>query len=240
MNVNERAVGLGAGAMGRADWRRVQLLELLVFLFLIVPSMVLSALALPRGIAFTVVAWATILRDLSLVGLVIFFLWRNGEPRLAIGWSLRDAWKEIGIGLLLFPALLVGTALVERLFRTAGLTAPSGPPSFLIPRDPAQMALALFLVIVVAVAEETVFRGYLIRRLAGGTGSVPVALVVSSAVFSLGHGYEGTAGVATVGVLGLALGAVYLWRGSLIAPITMHFLQDFFAVVVTAWLAHGR
>jgi membrane protease YdiL (CAAX protease family) len=46
-------------------------------------------------------------------------------------------------------------------------------------------------------------------------------------VFSLGHGYEGTAGVVTVGFIGLAFALVYQWRGSLVAPMVMHFLQDF-------------
>jgi membrane protease YdiL (CAAX protease family) len=51
-------------------------------------------------------------------------------------------------------------------------------------------------------------------------------------VFSLGHGYEGTAGVITVGVMGIVFAAVYLWRGSLVAPIAMHFLQDFMSIVL--------
>jgi uncharacterized protein len=45
-------------------------------------------------------------------------------------------------------------------------------------------------------------------------------------IFAVGHGYEGTAGAVTVGTLGLAFGAVYLWRRSLVAPATMHLLLD--------------
>lgn len=32
--------------------------------------------------------------------------------------------------------------------------------------------------------------------------------------FALGHGYEGSAGVVTVGVMGMVFALVYLWRGS--------------------------
>jgi membrane protease YdiL (CAAX protease family) len=54
----------------------------------------------------------------------------------------------------------------------------------------------------------------------------------SAVIFSLGHGYEGTAGVVTVGVMGLAFALAYLWRKSLVMPITMHFLQDFLSIVL--------
>jgi membrane protease YdiL (CAAX protease family) len=80
--------------------------------------------------------------------------------------------------------------------------------------------------------------GYLILRLTAVTGGVGTAAILSAIIFSIGHGYEGTAGVATVGVMGLGLAAVYLWRRSLIAPVVMHFLQDCLAIVVLPLLLH--
>ena len=56
-------------------------------------------------------------------------------------------------------------------------------------------------------------------------------------IFSLGHGYEGASGMVTVGVLGFVFAVVYLWRESLVAPITMHFLQDFMGVVLVPLLS---
>jgi membrane protease YdiL (CAAX protease family) len=88
------------------------------------------------------------------------------------------------------------------------------------------------LVVIVAIAEETIFRGYLLLRFMGlGMGKTS-AVVLSSAIFAVGHGYEGSAGLATVGVMGVLFAVVYLWRGSLVAPMVMHFLQDFLAIVV--------
>ena len=58
--------------------------------------------------------------------------------------------------------------------------------------------------------------------------------LVSALIFSLGHGYEGTAGVITVIYMGLTFALIYLWRGSLVAPVIMHFLQDFIGIVVPA------
>jgi membrane protease YdiL (CAAX protease family) len=85
---------------------------------------------------------------------------------------------------------------------------------------------------VVALAEETIFRSTLILRFEAVTASSAVAVVLSAVIFSLGHGYEGSAGVVTVGVMGLVFALIYLWRRSLVAPIVMHFLQDFISVVL--------
>ncbi len=213
---------------------RVQLLELGVFLFLILPSMALSSFVVRQGrTGFVLTATATMLRDLSLLALIFYFLWRNGEPPRAVGWSRRNPGAEAVIGAALFPVMFFALSLLQRLLVALGFTAPSTAlPSFLKAGGAGQTALAVVLVAVVAVSEETIFRGYLCLRLRALTGSTAAAVVLSAAVFSLGHGYEGSAGVITVGVLGAALAVVYLWRSSLVAPMVMHFLQDFLAIVV--------
>lgn len=211
-----------------------QLVEVSVFLFLIVPSMALSLFAVKQGsLNFVLVASSTILRDLALVGLILLLLSRNGEPIRSIGWTFENGWKNISLGILLFIPLFFGAGLLESAFRAAGLSAPSTPlPSFLTAKGYGEFILAFVLVVVVAVAEETVFRGYLILRFKGITGSVTAAVILSAAIFSLGHGYEGSAGLATVGFVGIAFALVYVWRKSLIVPIVMHFLLDFISIVL--------
>jgi membrane protease YdiL (CAAX protease family) len=205
---------------GNGIWpdRTVQLIELAVFLFLIVPSMVLSFFMIKQGsMSFMLTAVSIILRDLALVSLILFLLWHNGEPIDRIGWSFRNGWKDVALGLGLFIPLLYGTGLLERTLQSGGLSVPSTPlPSFLTAKG----------------TEETMFRGYLILRLKAVTASPAAAVVLSAAIFSLGHGYEGSAGVVTVGVMGLVFALVYLWRQSLVAPMVMHFLQDFIGIVL--------
>ncbi len=128
--------------------------------------------------------------------------------------------------------------LLEATLRALGFTAPSSPPSYLLPHGTVQMLLAVILVVVVALAEETIFRGYLILRLNAITQNVAAAVILSAIIFSLGHGYEGSAGVITVGFIGLIYALVYVWRRSLVAPVTMHFLQDFLGIVVMPYLLH--
>ncbi|MDA8186692.1 MAG: type II CAAX endopeptidase family protein [Dehalococcoidales bacterium] len=214
--------------------RLQQLVEVSVFLFLIVPSMVLSLFVVKQGgLSFVLVAVATILRDLALVSLILLFLWRNGEPIGRIGWTFENGWKDIVLGVVLFIPLFFGAGLLESAFRAAGLSAPSTPlPSFLTAKGYSEFILAFVLVVVVALAEETIFRGYLILRFRNIAQSVPAAIILSAVIFSLGHGYEGSAGIATVGLMGVALAIVYVWRRSLVAPIVMHFLQDFIGIVL--------
>ncbi|HTS78379.1 MAG TPA: type II CAAX endopeptidase family protein [Bryobacteraceae bacterium] len=219
--------------------RRERVLELLVFLFLILPSMSLSFLLIHQGnLSFGITAVATILRDLALVSLIAFFLWHNGEPKARIGWRFTGV-GDILRGIAYFVVVFYAAGYLDRLLTAAGFSSPKTQlPKFLTAQGSMQELLAVILVIVVAVAEETIFRGYLILRLREVTGSTFWAVVLSSVIFAAGHGYEGSAGVVTVGFLGLTFAIVYVWRGSLVAPIVMQFLQDFLAIVVLPLVLH--
>lgn len=212
--------------------RKVQILELSVFLFLIVPSMVLSYFVIqPRQLHFTLVAVATILNDLAMSLLVMFFVWRNGEGLSALGWNARGARHELALGAFLFVPFFLLTAVFQLWLRGLGFAPPSRPP-FPVPSGVGQLALAFLFLLVVAVTEETVFRGYLILRLSNISGHRTRAVLYSTLIFAIGHGYEGTAGVITVAGMGLVFALIYLWRGTLLAVMAMHFLQDFVAVVL--------
>jgi membrane protease YdiL (CAAX protease family) len=227
--------------VGRHPDRRVQAVETAVFLFLVGPSLAFSFFAVKQGhLGFVLTASATILRDLALVALVAFFLWRNGESYDSIGWSSRDFVNEAVLGLVLFIPFFFLMGWVEIALKAVGFSTPTTPgPSFLAARGTVEIVLAFVLVVVVAVAEETIFRGYLILRFESITKSPGLAVVASAVVFALGHGYEGSAGVVTVGVMGLVFALVYLWRRSLVAAITMHFLQDFLGLVLLPFLRKG-
>jgi hypothetical protein len=102
-----------------------QVIEVAVFLFLIVPSMILSLFVVRQGgLSFVLTAVATILRDLGLVSLILFFLWRNGESVKRIGWNLRRAGREAALGAALFIPFVFEAALLERGLLRAGLSRP--------------------------------------------------------------------------------------------------------------------
>ncbi|MCX5770367.1 MAG: hypothetical protein NTZ09_08860, partial [Candidatus Hydrogenedentes bacterium] len=77
-----------------------QMLEVTVFLLLIVPSMLISLLAVRQGnLSFPLTAAATIFRDLALLCLVLFFLRLNKERVNLIGWTPRRWLRDIILGI---------------------------------------------------------------------------------------------------------------------------------------------
>jgi uncharacterized protein len=230
MNPGDTLSGKTAG--GHFE-KREQLIEVAVFLFLIGPSLALSLLINQGSISFMLKAVTTILRDLSLLSLILFFLWRNDEPVGQIGWTLHNIRTEILVGVLLFLPVFFGAAALEDILVTIGLSTSSNPlPSIEPNKTVLEMLTALLLVVIVALTEETIFRGYLMLRFKTVLGSSFWSVLLSAFIFSLGHGYEGSAGIVTVGALGVVLSLVYLWRKSLVAPIIMHFLQDTVSIVL--------
>jgi membrane protease YdiL (CAAX protease family) len=218
---------------------REQLFEVLTFCFLILPGLAFSFTAGPSVKEnFLLGVVGVMLSDLALVTLVCFFLWRNSEKFAGIGWVLKGYEKEIVLGIVLYFPLVYGLSFVEELLQSAGLVSTKGHiPSFLEPVGTIQQIVATLMILIVAVSEETIFRGYLILRLKSITRSPFAAIVISSIIFSIGHGYEGLAGVIIVGIMGTSFAVIYLWRKSLIAPIVMHFMQDFVAIVLVSRMA---
>jgi membrane protease YdiL (CAAX protease family) len=223
----------------RPSWTKA-LVEVSVFLFLIVPSMVLSTF-ISSGRAgtssFALVATSTILRDLALLSLIFYFAWRDHEPLGRLGWRYETLDGDIIWAFLLYVPLLLLVGLVEKGFRAAGLSQPtqSAAAQFQFTGS-GQLALAVILVIVVAICEETIFRGYIFLRLRTVTTSTTAAVLLASVFFAIGHGYEGSLGMATVGFMGLLFNLIYLWRKSLVTPMLLHFFQDFLAIVVVPFL----
>ncbi len=85
--------------------------------------------------------------------------------------------------------------------------------------------------ITAAFAEEVIFRGFLMGRIArmmgDRKGAWIVALVVSTLLFSLIHVYQGPGGVLRTGIVGFLLGAIYLWNDrNLWIPIMVHGLTN--------------
>jgi membrane protease YdiL (CAAX protease family) len=214
------------------------LIEVLVFLVLIVPSMVLSFLVKSKlgRLDFVSMASAIIVRDLALASLVFYFIWRNGETLRDLGWTWKNGWQEVFLGLALFLPFTFVANVLGNFLRHAGLSGPTRSPAFLTAHGPDEIVLGIVLVVIVALAEETIFRGYLLLRFRGAHMRPLVAALLSSVIFSLGHGYEGTAGVVTVGYMGLTFALLLLWRGSLVAPVILHFFQDFSGIVLPALL----
>ncbi|HLV31095.1 MAG TPA: type II CAAX endopeptidase family protein [Chitinispirillaceae bacterium] len=212
--------------------------ELFVFLFLIIPSILLSFFFISRGPElFSFIAVQTILRDLGLLFLVLFFIWRNNENFSDIGLYFKEAGLEALIGALLFFPVSLSASVLQQILTHIGIQSPINQTPFIFEREGLyQLVLAIFLVTVVAITEETVFRGYLINRFKVFTNNNSASVFFSTAIFAIGHGYQGTSGIIVVGYLGFIFALVYLWRRSLVAPMIMHFMQNFLGIIINYYL----
>lgn len=99
-----------------------------------------------------------------------------------------------------------------------------------MPATGREVVHSLVLVASAAVAEEIVFRGFLIFYLFGLAGGSPAGLALAvgapAAVFGLSHLYQGRGAVLRIVVLAVGFGLLFVLTGSLWLPIALHFLVD--------------
>jgi membrane protease YdiL (CAAX protease family) len=133
-----------------------------------------------------------------------------------------------GFAMLLFSKLLL-TPIAEAI---------TGIPRDLSAFEDVRGNLSRYLVLMpriwlgAAVCEEIVFRAFLIGRLEAAFGgpsriATAMAVLLSSVLFGLAHGYQGPTGVLITGTLGLIFACVYAYGGrNLWLNIVVHGVYD--------------
>jgi uncharacterized protein len=110
----------------------------------------------------------------------------------------------------------------------------------LAPSNGREIASWVLLCLLVGVAEELVFRGYLQRQfIAWGGGSAAAGVVFSALAFGSAHGYEGVRSMFLLAVFGALFSLLALFRKSLRAGIFAHSWHDLVAGLTLA-LLHSR
>lgn len=156
-------------------------------------------------------------------------------------WSLRDlyGWPPAGrtvlyvlVGVIaVFFALSIGSFVGNFLIYYGAPTA----TETVVPPVWVGIIRAVVAPVTVAVAEETLFRGYLIPRLQrhlGTFGAVIVAALLAatqSFALNLGNGDAMWAGFLSSFIIGLALGGLFVWQKKITPLIIVHW---FFEVIV--------
>jgi membrane protease YdiL (CAAX protease family) len=148
------------------------------------------------------------------------------EYRAAIGWNRgKGFFIEVGAGVAGFitglPLLIMAIIVVMILAKYTGKT-PTHPAVLNLSHSP--LLLFLLACVYAPFAEETLFRGVLygyLRR------SFPwlVSGIISSLIFAILHP-QGWVAIPAIGVIGFNLGAIREWRGSAIASMTAHALNN--------------
>lgn len=178
--------------------------------------------------------------------LMLTVLWplvRGMDPRRwrhAVGLTRGDGVaREIGCGVLAYlacvPLYFLGVVITLVLVALWEMINP-GPTDAPVPNKPIVELVGtgnLWIIVLVfalatvwaPITEELIFRGALFRHFRARTHWAPAALL-SACLFAYMHSY-GPLMVAPLILLGFMFAFMREWRGSIIAPMTAHFLHNF-------------
>ena len=180
-----------------------------------------------------------------MVWLLGFPLWtaRRRCPDLVVRLpAARRVLQEALLAPLVYPVLWVGLIALLVFWSRISPEPPRHPVMEAVSESrptPALFALVMAAFTLVPVMEEVFFRGFLYNAL---RCRLPLlaSMVLQALVFGLLHSYS-VGYIIMASAIGLALGIVYEWRRTLLAPIFLHALQNFVpsVIVVLAMLANA-
>jgi uncharacterized protein len=181
--------------------------------------------ALPRRAAYL----SSILSLWILAGITVAVAWIGGMRAADLG-LLPLPPVTFFLWVVSLTAAAVATVLGFHLagFREAPIVEE------LMPVTRPERLLFVGVSVTAGVCEEIVFRGFLIPALLLATGSLPLALLVSSAVFGVVHAYQQAPGALRAALLGALMAAPLLIHGSILPAIAAHALFD---VIAGLWLS---
>jgi uncharacterized protein len=177
--------------------------------------------------------------QLSLLAFTSLSLWLRGLTWRDVGLRRSQAWWKIALWAVLatFLIAVVISLLVQPL---VGRLTNKVPDNARFDRVRGNLKVLLVWLAavwtIVAFAEEMIFRGYLMNRIADLIGNTrtgwTLSLLGSSLIFGLGHSYQGLAGISTTAAIGFLLGIVYLLnKRNLWVNIVSHGLIDTISLV---------
>jgi membrane protease YdiL (CAAX protease family) len=164
----------------------------------------------------------------------------SAEMMRGLGWyrGTGGFWREIGVGIYGYvaglPILALGMLATWYLMKVTGNRA--SHPITNEPVDHAGQVLQLVLLACVGapIVEETMFRGALLGHLRARFGwwiSAPVVSLIFAAIHP-----QGWVAIPVLGSIALVLAGLREWRGSLVASMTAHALNNALAVAIMVLL----
>ncbi|MHA6289365.1 CPBP family intramembrane glutamic endopeptidase [Maricaulis sp. CAU 1757] len=182
------------------------------------------------------------------LGLVTWLMHRRGETWRGFGLVAFNGWRPLA---LLLPQALLGVVAILGTGVLAGWVGislgwwPDETPTGVMDRWgnivgnlPVYLLWMAIAWIAAGLGEEMLFRGYLITRighvLPGGAIMSVLAVALAASLFGLGHVYyQGLRGFVQTGLIGLALGLLFLaYKRNLWPLVIAHGLVD--SLVFTA------
>ena len=162
----------------------------------------------------------------SLIGtlllLWIFIRIIDNEPFINLGFNIKNRLNDIWFGVLL-GLLIMGLGYFA-LFSMNEIHYSN------FKYNNEDIILSILVFIIIAVMEEALFRGYILRNLMCSVNKY-IALVISAAIFSVMHGANPNMdwlSLLNLFLAGVLLGVSYVYTKNLWFPIALHFSWNFF------------
>ena len=151
----------------------------------------------------------------------------------SIGFSFQNRFKDLSSGFIIAFILMVGGSLILYATNQIGISS--------IPFKVYGIFFSFILFIIVALTEETLFRGYILNNLLDKSNKY-VALLISSLIFSIVHSLNPNFSfLAFINILlaGIILGSTYIYTRNLWFPISLHLFWNFLQGPVMGYPVSG-
>jgi membrane protease YdiL (CAAX protease family) len=165
-----------------------------------------------------------LLDTVLVVALMVAFMRSHGESPAGMWVGRRPSGREVMIGLLTVPLVLVAVGVMLNALRLVlpQLHNVATNPLETMAAAPGQAPMFAVLAIVAGGIKEELQRAFMLRRFEQYLGGAAVGVVIISLAFGLGHWIQGWDAVITTGTLGAFWAWMYLRRRSSIAPVFSH------------------
>ena len=180
------------------------------------------------GLSLSFVAAVSAADTLLLIALILWFLKLRHESPRQLFLGERSVGRELRVGLLIFPAVVVfmiGAIWWLREAFPALQTVPENPFEAMA-RSPAGATALLLVAMGAGGIREEVQRAFLLHRFRLDLGGPATGLIVTSAGFGIGHVVQGWDAVLVTAALGAFWGLLFLVRGSIVAAMVSHALAN--------------
>lgn len=168
----------------------------------------------------------TLFIQMVLIASLWWVLYRSRTRFAEIGFARKDInWSNVISAIIFFVGAWGLMIVIKSSILRSGYI-PETDFFRLMPATALEAFLWTFLSAGAAFSEEMIFRGFIITRLQRITGQFWIGAVLGSLAFSMGHLYQGLAGVLLTFIYGMLFAGLFAARRSVFPCVVAHFLQD--------------
>lgn len=154
-------------------------------------------------------------------------LWRPPQGLAAdMRLDVVPASAVIGVAIVLLIGMIVPVIIARR--GPGSIEKQLEPVRFLLPTTMGQRWLFVLVCLTAGVAEEWIYRGFVLHFLVAELPALNgwIIVVAAAVMFGIAHAYQGRAGTILTGVLGIVFSLFYITSGNLLLSMVMHALLD--------------